>query len=530
MIEEDPSSLVRLHITPFTPALVQTYLSKDVQDIATDLSFHSVQTFPEKSYGYVTLPVLEARKMKKKLNGSILKGTKVSIEDARPSKRKIDDEDVIEEEVEPKKARKEKKKKKVKGQENDIILDGHELEEGRKVKRGWTEPHASHKEKKETRSKEEKKEKGSKEDKKEKKERKEKRQAEKSKYTKEPELLFKTILPPGKVKKDKSDREKKKSKGSSKEVVVHEFEHTKKQATFLKQSKIDTKGTHNFVEGTGWVDEDDNVVEEVKSKPRKTAKVKHQPVQEPEIITTKLTKEKKPKKPKSPSPAPISDDSSSIISSDSSDDSSSSDSDAEKDEQDEPSSQKPTPRLKPTMTLDLPKTPHPLETLFKRTPNTTKPQPLDTFSFFGANDDDDVDEDMNDFDPESSGFGPQTPFTQHVEARQELRSGAPTPDTAAANRRFSFSRGVVGMDMLEEDEEEEPADALMQDAYEEGAEEFYAGDDYPAGNAKDDGDSAFAKWFWEKRGDNNRAWKRRRREALKEKRQRENKRISRRIV
>lgn len=35
-------------------------------------------------------------------------------------------------------------------------------------------------------------------------------------------------------------------------------------------------------------------------------------------------------------------------------------------------------------------------------------------------------------------------------------------------------------------------------------------------------ESEFAKWFWENRGDNNRAWKRRRREAVKEKRQREN--------
>lgn len=35
-------------------------------------------------------------------------------------------------------------------------------------------------------------------------------------------------------------------------------------------------------------------------------------------------------------------------------------------------------------------------------------------------------------------------------------------------------------------------------------------------------ESDFANWFWENRGENNRAWKRRRREAAKEKRQREN--------
>jgi hypothetical protein len=37
-------------------------------------------------------------------------------------------------------------------------------------------------------------------------------------------------------------------------------------------------------------------------------------------------------------------------------------------------------------------------------------------------------------------------------------------------------------------------------------------------------DSEFTKWFWENRGDNNRAWKKRRRDAAKEQRQRENRR------
>ena len=36
--------------------------------------------------------------------------------------------------------------------------------------------------------------------------------------------------------------------------------------------------------------------------------------------------------------------------------------------------------------------------------------------------------------------------------------------------------------------------------------------------------SDFAKWFWEHRGETNRAWKRRRREAAKEKRKSDNKR------
>ena len=42
-------------------------------------------------------------------------------------------------------------------------------------------------------------------------------------------------------------------------------------------------------------------------------------------------------------------------------------------------------------------------------------------------------------------------------------------------------------------------------------------------------ESDFAKFFWEQRGENNRTWKRRAREAKKEKRQRENRQQSRRF-
>ena len=41
-------------------------------------------------------------------------------------------------------------------------------------------------------------------------------------------------------------------------------------------------------------------------------------------------------------------------------------------------------------------------------------------------------------------------------------------------------------------------------------------------------ESEFSKWFWEHRGETNRAWKRRKREAAKEKRQKENKERSKR--
>jgi len=60
-----------------------------------------------------------------------------------------------------------------------------------------------------------------------------------------------------------------------------------------------------------------------------------------------------------------------------------------------------------------------------------------------------------------------------------------------------------------------------------------AGDDTPSKPASSEEkgrkESDFANFFWENRGDNNRTWKRRAREAKKEKRQRENRQRSRRF-
>jgi hypothetical protein len=183
------------------------------------------------------------------------------------------------------------------------------------------------------------------------------------------------------------------------------------------------------------------------------------------------------------------------------------------------------------------KKPHPLETLFKRTPGGSekRPTPIDTsFNFFGGADQDDSEEDEL---PTDLMDGPRTPFTQHVEARYISRSGAPTPDTAAVHRRFSFNRGVVDTDFEtgpfpnneDEEEDEDNKMDLLSPVNE-------ANDDEGAttnGALEDTGDkdeSPFTKWFWEKRGDNNRTWKRRRKEAVKEKRQRDTRRLGRRIV
>jgi hypothetical protein len=447
--EEPSGHLVRLHISPLTPALLSAYLPPAVLSSATETSYHSLQTFPDRPFGFVTLPEMDADALKKKLNGRILKGNKVRIEDAKP-KRKLEiepDEQVADDANEAKKVKRTKKKK----NKEVGVIEGYQLPDDRKVKRGWTEPAGP-------RAKDhwaaEKKEKKEKKDRKEKKSRK----AEKSKYTNEPELLFRTKLPP-------TATPDKKSKKKVRDVVVHEFSKAKKHASFLKTATVDssTRTTHEFVEGKGWVDGDGTVVEEVKSSRSKR-------------------------------------------------------------------------NMEKGSTTCESKTPHPLETLFKKPALSIRPEPIETtFSFF---DNEEVASSIDGLE-DSSLLVPQTPFSQHVESRR-ARSAAPTPDTAAVLKRFSFSRGVVDMDdesdtdsnakdleAVDEEEEEEEAEGEGEEAL---GLAIMGAEPVEDGNPGHEGETPFAKWFWENRGENGRTWRRRRREALKEKRQRENRRLGRRIV
>src|ERR1700712_1859405 len=126
----DPvNEYIRLHITPLNPAILPSIVPASILPFARNISFHQLQTFPEKAYGFVDLPVMEAEKMKKKLNGAILKGTKVRIEEAR-AKNQPEDEGSIEEAVP---AKKEKSKKRRRETET---IPAVELRD-RKVKRGW---------------------------------------------------------------------------------------------------------------------------------------------------------------------------------------------------------------------------------------------------------------------------------------------------------------------------------------------------------------------------------------------------------
>jgi hypothetical protein len=95
--EQDENKNVRLHITPLKPELLKVYLAPSVLPLAKNISYHIVETFPEKGYGYLELPEVEAKKLKNKLNGLTLKGSKVRIEMAKPEKRKVREEGEAEE-------------------------------------------------------------------------------------------------------------------------------------------------------------------------------------------------------------------------------------------------------------------------------------------------------------------------------------------------------------------------------------------------------------------------------------------------
>lgn len=526
--------LTRLYISPFTPALLATYLSAEVQQRAQDISYHSLETFPERPFGYVTLPAMDAKKVKTKLSGAILKGSKVRIDEARPAKRKIEEVEgdvvgIYDAEA-VKAAAKEKARKEEKRRMKEGVIAGVEIEEGRAVKRGWTE------------APEPKSGKNKKESKKDKKEDKKARKVEKvkSRFTSEPELLFKTKVPPNKAVSDaaedsKKDKKKKKSKNVTRETVVHEFEKTKKHASFLKASAttgVKHDAAKEYVDGKGWINSEGIIVEEAKSSRGSRKKTEsNQTTQSKDD-----TKRKKSYKKDTPSPSPSS---SEISSSESSSDSSNSSSEDSDGELTQAKSIKENTLLTPEKEKDD-KKPNPLELLFKRKPGEEKrPTPIKTTFDFFPDADDDIDSGPDAPHGQIMSDGPQTPFTQHVESRWVSRSGAPTPDTAAVHRRFSFNRGVVDSDsdvgpfpnqdaMVMDEDEDAVKDVLSPvDEDEDEHDTAITGDMAEGGHVSE---SAFAKWFWEKRGDNNRTWKRRRKEAMKEKRQRDTRRLGRRIV
>ncbi|OLN97818.1 hypothetical protein CCHL11_02633 [Colletotrichum chlorophyti] len=572
------SAYTRLHISPFDQDLSKIVLSSAVLPKARNISYHTIETFPEKRYGFVELPAEDAEKIKKKLNGAVLKGVKMRIDKARPEQKYLpvaEDEEATGKKRKKKSVEKEERKK----QKRDLdVIEGVELRD-RKVKRGWTVPEeAKIREKKSKKDKE--KDKGKK-DKKDK----HKKREERSKYTDKEECLLKTKLPaklPAAATattepEEEADRKKKK-KTKSREIVVHEFEKTTKFPSFLKATKPAPAEslTTEFIEGKGWVDTQGNVIEPAKtrrtatapapeSKPGKSPKASKkakttpppQTKEEDDSTSSSGTSsdedtssddssdedteavEAKPATPANKSqvskPAPPVEDDTTSSSGTSSDESSSDDSsDEEMEDADNapPAAalESPVSALKAesrprssgsnvslSIKIPPPATPakvHPLEALYKRqkpddnsTPQAVKE--AEPFSFFGAGgDNDDLEED--DVDAPASQL-PMTPFTKQEFEWRNVRSAAPTPDTAYPNRTKPF--WAIGHDDEEEEEDEETQEEVQATLNEE--QEPEAEDSGPA--------TDFQKWFWENRRNLNQSWMKRRKTAAKEKRHKDNK-------
>lgn len=569
----DSDNFVRLHITPFDAELAQVVIPASVRPVARNISYHTIETFPENRYGFVELPEPDAEKLKKKLNGATLKGCKMRIEKARPEARIEPTGE--EEEPEKKKSSKEGKDKSKKRKREVDVLEGVALHD-RQIKRGWTEIPS-------TTKKKARKDKDSKD--KEKSKEREKAKRPKSKYTEGEECLLKTKLPPNTLKNlapgELEHKKRSRKKGGSREVVIHEFEKTTKFPSFLKASvTTDRQKAADYVEGKGWVDEEGKVVEEVKEKekpkapqrPKKAPKPKPEPEEsedddtsssgtssegtssedESEEESEKEAKgEAKVKAKGTPKAAPPAaskvddeekDDDSDTSSDGSSDDSSESEDSDEEEEQPSKAAEKATPKstskasgskstpgsTKPlAIKIPPPETPtiievHPLEALYKRPkPDGDAPTSVpkdEPFSFFeGGDDEEEEQEDQS--SQAAPATVPMTPYTRQEFDWRNTRSAAPTPDTAHPSRMRFWGATP------EKDVEMGDVDAVDEQEEEEGEEEGYGEgeDDENPAQGKHSATTDFQKWFWENRRDLNKSWMTRRKTAAKEKRHRENK-------
>ena len=498
----------RLHISPLTPNLLSTVLRPPLAHLALDISFHEILTFPEKSYGFVTLPAAEADHLRQKFHGSVLRGMKMQVKEART--KKAAETERAKDDGNGKEAVPKSRRAKRGGDAGKAAVPGVELEEGRKVKRGWTEPADGDRVEQKKKNVKVKEINAGEESKKT-------RRA--SSITGKEECLFKTTLPPNTRPPTTAGSEtdgvaRKRKRGQSNgALVVHEFKNTQKHAVFLRDRPGEASSKHasEFVDGKGWVDKDGNLVEPGPAKKTRRTRQPTKDADMPKGARTETAEE------------------------DEDVTSSSGTSSSEEQETEDNkntgngtskglgisrtverlsitrSSATPPPLSpnEPIPTLKSPE-PHPLETLFKRpakaASQTPKEKPMlevsTTFSFSepGAQE---VETRLN---------IPQTPFTQQDIRQRRERSAAPTPDTAAPGKTFGNVWGEPnGSDIASESDEEDAGD-----------EEAKMLQNMEKGTPKEGEKSDFATWFYEHRGENNRAWKQRRREATKEKRQVDN--------
>ena len=539
----------RLHISPLTAELLPILLPPPLLQQASNISYHTIQTFPEKNYGYLDLPEVEADRLKKKLNGSVLKGSKMRVELARREKRTTGDKEGPSVDSEPAPSNTSRKRRPKTREEG--VIPGYELPAERKVKRGWTEPASS--DVKPTRQRKDRTDRASK--------------SKASTLTGEAECLFKTTLPPTASSTDdaKEGKARKRKRGDShRDVVVHEFSNTTRHASFLRDdSGADgKKTTSEYIDGKGWVDDEGNVVEA----PPKQKKVKAstEEANTKKMAESTVRRSRRSSKVEVPSVEVIGPKSRHVKKNEPSDDetsSSGSSSNGESKSESKSESEATNPqrskpvhkatrasarkskvknnglgisaigddevevdrveRLSITRSSATPPPPqqpvptsaaatnevHPLEALFKRPNNaashTPKKPNLEVSTSFNFSE-------PNTDEGGSQGLVlPQTPFTQQDIRQRRQRSAAPTPDTAAPGKTFGDLWAGTS-DVSEEDEEDEDADATA------GMKE-----EASTGSKDEKQESDFSKWFWEHRGENNRAWKRRRREAVKEKRKKD---------
>ena len=482
---------MRLHIQPFTPALLPAIVPALAIHLVENLSYHELQTFPENNYGYLDLPTMEAEKVKKKLNGAILKGKKMKIEEARPRKRRHEDEEVDVTAIESVEATIESTARKSKRKRDMEVIEGHSLSPGRIVKRGWTEVKVE----KAKRSK------------------KDKSSRVPSKYTEKEELLFQTKVPANKKDLVKEDRKKNGKKRNPNGDVIHEFEKTEAQPSFLRHDSSKGRRVREFVEGTGWVDVDGEVVEAAPTTAKRGPPMTY--TRATRSSTTKMFSEDSGSSSETDStPRPAQKGVTSRTPpperSDETSSSGSSSSDAESDSEDsiavssQASSGKEDRKSSPNPNASI----HPLEAIFKK---PSKPGIQDiakpsleiqtSFSFFNENGDDLEEEAV-----------PGTPFSSQDNRSRGHRSAAPTPDTAHPTRYNSYSSQLASSDEEDETEHEYPATRSQTNL---------STPSKPSTLEVPQEQSAFEKQFWENRGELGRGWKKRRREVQKEKRQRE---------
>ncbi|KAI9766410.1 MAG: hypothetical protein M1840_006516 [Geoglossum simile] len=574
----DPLSYCRLHISPLNPSLLQVLLPPSVLPLARNVSYHTLETFPEKNYGFVDLPVMEAGKVRKKLNGTIFKGTKVRVEEARPQKTfpgSTPGDDAAVANEGDNSGRLSKRQRRDEG-----VIAGFEMPNGRRVQRGWTKPASLIINPGMT---------------------KQKQQAQTSSYTATSECLFRTTLPrnaaslstPSLVASTKARMGERKVKDvAGRETVVHEFSSTTKFSSFLRENTVPKTGkvVFEFVEGKGWVDDEGNVIEAIK----KVKKSKDGERGDPGIDDSSQTTDSNLVVEMDSDTQGIGRDSEGSESAESDDSISSGDGDGdstcstpgideaagssrgedsapqkhyllpERPTISQPTSAGSVPSLSlsipttttspvstvsgvPSLSIQIPtNTPrkelHPLEAVFKH-PSTmdmpvVKPsvEPTTPFTFFGPDAEDDY--------PPNSAV--QTPFSRRDTYHRGIRSAAPTPDTAAPWKRLPilWPNGIHGEDDDEmagdekgglSDDTDIPPQAPPDDSGPATAAGTNLGDWNTLATLSDPSslvslpkdekvdEKGFEELFYESRGEMNRAWKRRRREMSKEKRKRENK-------